>query len=29
VVKTEIQGASWQSLEEEYLRSVASIASNH
>ena len=27
-VKTEIQGASWQSLEEEYLRSVTSIASN-
>lgn len=29
IVKTEIQRASWQSLEEEYLRSVASIASNH
>ena len=29
IVKTEIQGASWQSLEEEYLRSVTSIASNN
>jgi ribonuclease P protein component len=28
IVKKEIQGASWQSLEEEYLRSVASIAPN-
>ncbi|HUU52047.1 MAG TPA: ribonuclease P protein component [Candidatus Heimdallarchaeota archaeon] len=29
IVKREIQGISWQSLEEEYLRSVMSIASNH
>ena len=28
-VKKEIQGASWQSLEEEYLHSVKSVASNH
>jgi ribonuclease P protein component len=29
IVKKEIQGASWHSLEEEYLRSVASVASKH
>ena len=29
IVKKEIQGASWQSLEEEYLRSVNAIATNH
>ena len=29
IVKKEIQDASWQSLEEEYLRSVTSIAPNH
>lgn len=28
-VKREIQGASWRSLEEEYLRSVTSVASSH
>jgi ribonuclease P protein component len=29
IVKKEIQGVSWQSLKEEYLRSVTSIAPNH
>jgi ribonuclease P protein component len=29
IVKKEIQGASWQSLEEEYLSSMTSIASNN
>jgi ribonuclease P protein component len=29
IVKREIQDASWQSLEDEYLRSMNAIATNH